>query len=128
MLHLHAQCRDAPFWLATVELFELVPGSTAYLPGPHRRQRPSPVALTDGPLPARCDKKGDSRCFHAPLCDTPLYMSKASIPPILAIRLPPMDRVALECAARADDRPVSTLARKIIVEWLRVQKVAEVSK
>ena len=55
-------------------------------------------------------------------------MNKVSIPPILAIRLPPMDRVALERAARADARPVSTLARKIIVEWLRVQKVAEASK
>ena len=55
-------------------------------------------------------------------------MNKASIPPILAIRLPPMDRVALERAALADARPVSTLARKIIVEWLRVQKVTEASK
>jgi hypothetical protein len=39
-----------------------------------------------------------------------------------------MDRVALERAARADARPVSTLARKIIVEWLRTQKAAEASK
>jgi hypothetical protein len=53
-------------------------------------------------------------------------MSKA-IPTILAIRLPPMDRLALERAARDDARPVSTLARKIIVEWLRV-KMAEACK
>jgi hypothetical protein len=73
-------------------------------------------------------ERNDFHCVTAPLRDTLLYMSKASIPPILAIRLPPMDRVALERAARADARPVSTLARKIIVEWLRVQEAADASK
>ena len=71
---------------------------------------------------------GDYHCVIAPLCDTRLYMSKVSIPPILAIRLPPKERSALEHAARADDRPVSTLARKIIVAWLREQQVSEASK
>jgi hypothetical protein len=39
--------------------------------------------------------------------------------PILAIRLPPKQRMALERAAKQDDRPVSVLARKIITEWLK---------
>ena len=39
--------------------------------------------------------------------------------PVLAIRLPPKQRVALERAAKQDDRPVSVLARKIIAEWLK---------
>jgi hypothetical protein len=52
-----------------------------------------------------------------------LHMSKVSIPPpILAIRLPPKERLALQRAARADARPVSTLARKIITDWLKAQK------
>jgi hypothetical protein len=75
-----------------------------------------------------CDKGNDYHCLFASLYDTLLYMSKASIPPILAIRLPPKERAGLERAARADDRPVSTLARKIIVEWLHVQEAADASK
>jgi hypothetical protein len=35
---------------------------------------------------------------------------------------------ALERTARADAQPVTTLARKIIVEWLRVRKAVEASK
>lgn len=37
----------------------------------------------------------------------------------LGIRLDPVEREALERAAKADDRPVSALARKILAEWLR---------
>jgi hypothetical protein len=48
-----------------------------------------------------------------------------SLSPILAIRLPPDHRIALERAARDDDRPVSTLARKIITDWLREQQQAK---
>ena len=52
-------------------------------------------------------------------------MSKTSIPPpILAIRFPPKERIALQRAASADARPVSTLARKIITDWLKAQKPA----
>jgi uncharacterized protein (DUF1778 family) len=36
----------------------------------------------------------------------------------LHLRLEPDERDALEAAARADDRTVSQLARKIISEWL----------
>jgi hypothetical protein len=39
--------------------------------------------------------------------------------------LPPDQRIALERAAQADDRPVSTLARKIITDWLREQQQAK---
>ena len=45
--------------------------------------------------------------------------------PVLAIRLPPKQRVALERAAKQDDRPVSVLARKIIAEWLKRNGVEE---
>lgn len=37
----------------------------------------------------------------------------------LGIRLDPDEREALGRAAKADDRPISSLARKIIVAWLR---------
>lgn len=37
----------------------------------------------------------------------------------IGVRLAPEERTALERAAKADDRPVSTLARRIILEWLR---------
>jgi hypothetical protein len=42
--------------------------------------------------------------------------------------LAPDLRIALERAAQADDRPVATLARKIIFEWLREENVAEAPK
>jgi predicted transcriptional regulator len=41
-----------------------------------------------------------------------------------SIRLADEEREALERAAQADDRPVSALARKIIMEWLRKQPKA----
>jgi hypothetical protein len=44
----------------------------------------------------------------------------SSIP--FAIRLPVKDRQALERAAKADDRPTASLARKIIQDWLRRQE------
>lgn len=37
----------------------------------------------------------------------------------IGVRLEPEERAAIEAAAAADDRPVSSLMRKIIVEWLR---------
>ncbi len=37
----------------------------------------------------------------------------------LGIRLEPGERAALERAARADDRSMCALGRKIIAEWLR---------
>ena len=37
----------------------------------------------------------------------------------IAIRLEPRERDALEQAARADDRALSAMARRIIAEWLR---------
>jgi hypothetical protein len=37
----------------------------------------------------------------------------------VGIRLEPEERDALELAAAADERTISSLARKIIVEWLR---------
>lgn len=36
----------------------------------------------------------------------------------LNIRIDPDERAALEAAAREDDRTMSQLARKIIMEWL----------
>jgi hypothetical protein len=66
------------------------------------------------------------RCVLHTLCVTLSNMRKAqSPPPILAIRLLPDQRIALERAAQADDRPVSTLARKIITDWLREQQQAK---
>lgn len=44
-------------------------------------------------------------------------MAKADI---LGIRLNPAEQGALKRAASADDRPVSALARKVLVEWLRL--------
>lgn len=49
------------------------------------------------------------------LCYT-IHMTKTD--PV-GIRLEPEERAALERAAAADDRPMSALARKILVEWLR---------
>jgi hypothetical protein len=66
------------------------------------------------------------RCNSYTMRVTPSYMKRAkSLSPILAIRLPPDHRIALERAARDDDRPVSTLARKIITDWLREQQQAK---
>ena len=39
--------------------------------------------------------------------------------PPISVRLEPDEREAIEQAAREDDRPVSALVRKIVVEWLR---------
>lgn len=39
--------------------------------------------------------------------------------PALGIRLEPDERVALDRAAKADERALSAMGRKIIVEWLR---------
>jgi predicted transcriptional regulator len=39
-----------------------------------------------------------------------------------SIRLGPEEREALRRAAEADDRPVSALMRKIIVDWLTRNK------
>jgi predicted transcriptional regulator len=41
-----------------------------------------------------------------------------------SIRMTDEERQALERAAQADDRPVSSLARKIISDWLRKQSKA----
>lgn len=49
------------------------------------------------------------------LCYT-FHMTKTE--PI-GVRLEPEERAAIEAAAAADDRPVSSLMRRIIVEWLR---------
>jgi len=37
----------------------------------------------------------------------------------IGVRLAPAEREALEKAAAADDRALSAMARKILVEWLR---------
>ncbi len=37
----------------------------------------------------------------------------------IGVRFSTDERAALEKAARADDRSMSALARKIVVEWLR---------
>ena len=37
----------------------------------------------------------------------------------IGIRLEPAERDALERAAAGDDRPMSALARKVLVDWLR---------
>jgi hypothetical protein len=37
----------------------------------------------------------------------------------IGIRLDPAEKAALERAAATDDRSISALGRKIIVEWLR---------
>jgi predicted transcriptional regulator len=42
--------------------------------------------------------------------------------PIFCLRLEPEIRAALERAAKADGRPASALARKIIADWLRKQE------
>jgi hypothetical protein len=42
--------------------------------------------------------------------------------PTLTIRFPAKERAALERAAKAQDRPATALARKIIVEWLHDRK------
>jgi hypothetical protein len=73
-----------------------VSAARAEVKGPVASGSPRPMARAA----VACDKSNDSHCLTAPLCDTLFYMSKASIPPILAIRLPPMDRAALERAAR----------------------------
>jgi predicted transcriptional regulator len=52
----------------------------------------------------------------------------SSPPPVLAIRLPPKQRAALERLAKQDDRPVSVLARKIIAEWLARQEESQVTR
>ena len=39
--------------------------------------------------------------------------------PALGIRLEPDEREALDRAAKADERALSAMGRKIIVEWLR---------
>ena len=41
-----------------------------------------------------------------------------------SIRMTDEERQALERAAQADDRPVASLARKIISDWLRKQSKA----
>ena len=41
-----------------------------------------------------------------------------------SIRMTDEERQALERAAKADDRPVASLARKIISDWLRKQTKA----
>jgi hypothetical protein len=69
------------------------------------------------------------RCDYYTIRVTTSYMRKAkSLPPILAIRLPPDQRFALGRAAQADDRPVSTLARKIITDWLRENELLDEKK
>ncbi len=45
-------------------------------------------------------------------------------PAPLSIRFEPAMRRALERAAKADDRPVSALVRKIIADWLAARKPA----
>jgi uncharacterized protein (DUF1778 family) len=40
----------------------------------------------------------------------------------LSIRISAADRAALERAAKAEDRPITGLVRKIIADWLRKQE------
>lgn len=52
-------------------------------------------------------------------CCRPLYIGgMPKIAPI-GIRLSADERAALDAAARSDDRSISSLARRIIAEWLR---------
>ena len=37
----------------------------------------------------------------------------------IGVRLDPEERAALERVAKADARPISAMARKIIAEWLK---------
>jgi hypothetical protein len=46
----------------------------------------------------------------------------------IGVRLDPEERAALERAAAADDRGVSSLARKIIYDWLRKNSWLKSSK
>lgn len=41
---------------------------------------------------------------------------------VLGIRLEPAERKALDAAAREDQRPVSSLVRKIVLDWLRLRE------
>ena len=40
---------------------------------------------------------------------------------VVGVRLAPAEEAALKAAAAADQRAVSALARKVLVEWLRAQ-------
>ena len=40
----------------------------------------------------------------------------------IGVRLAPAAKAALEKAARDDERPVATLAQKIITDWLKERK------
>ncbi len=48
-----------------------------------------------------------------------LYGASMAKDAALGIRLEPDERDALESAAKADERALSAMGRKIIVEWLR---------
>ena len=37
----------------------------------------------------------------------------------IGVRLDPSEREALERAAKVDERPMSALARKVLVDWLK---------
>lgn len=47
------------------------------------------------------------------------YTQTMAKEPALGIRLEASERKALENAAKADQRPLSAMSRKIIVDWLR---------
>jgi predicted transcriptional regulator len=46
-------------------------------------------------------------------------MDKRPTATVFSIRLLPEERAALERAAKADERPPATMARKIITDWLK---------
>jgi hypothetical protein len=50
-----------------------------------------------------------------------IYIASAPKAPAIGIRLESDEKAALEAAAAADDRPLSSMGRKIIAEWLREQ-------
>jgi len=47
------------------------------------------------------------------------YPSRMTKTDPIGVRLEPNEKAALEKAALADDRSLSAMARKILVEWLR---------
>ena len=47
------------------------------------------------------------------------YTAPMTKEPALGIRLEADEKAALEAAAKADQRPLSAMGRKIIADWLR---------
>lgn len=55
-------------------------------------------------------------------CITYGYMKDEALTHVFTIRLTDRDHAELERAAKADDRPVTAMARKIIADWLKRQQ------